>query len=356
MTTIARGELADSARARAHAPRDVADLVRRCSGMSGRHGFRVVARGLSGHIFFDAGRVIHAEFGEDCGLRAVVEMLRVGPVQLEATALAWPSQPSLHLSPELLLSMTERDSSRVMRKVDLPVEPPPLPDPDDALALGLVPPVHPQALRSSGVRRAAISGVMPRVEAEPGEGAVRPGVGGEAGSPSSAAPASARPASIPMSSITLRKPEEPAAARPRAARVATVPVVPAQKVRSSRAVVVSRTAKRPAVAGEPPLPALHELAAPSSEAQPTTMVRIASRGDVLAARGENAEQLAEAAAFIHGLANLIAADFGRHGRANVHLSGQGISLLVARSEVNDIAAALGPSARLTSLLHKVGLK
>jgi hypothetical protein len=90
--------------------------------------------------------------------------------------------------------------------------------------------------------------------------------------------------------------------------------------------------------------------------RPTTMVRIASRGDLLAARGENAEQLAEAAAFIHGLANLIAADLGRQGRANVHLSGNGTSLLVARSEVNDIAAALGPTERINSLLGKVGFK
>ena len=86
------------------------------------------------------------------------------------------------------------------------------------------------------------------------------------------------------------------------------------------------------------------------------MVRIASRGELLAARGDNAEQLAEAAAFIHGLASLIAADFGRQGRANVHLSGHGKSLLVARSEVNDIAAALGPTERISSLLGKVGFK
>ena len=86
------------------------------------------------------------------------------------------------------------------------------------------------------------------------------------------------------------------------------------------------------------------------------MVRIASRGEVLAARGKNAAQVAEAAAFIHGLANLIAQDFGRNGRANVHLSGEGMSLLVARSEVNDIAAAFGPSERVGSLLGKVGLK
>lgn len=91
------------------------------------------------------------------------------------------------------------------------------------------------------------------------------------------------------------------------------------------------------------------------------MVRVTVRGDVLAERGQSSAQLAEAAAFIHGLANLIAADFGRSGglqsgRANVHLSGRGRSLLVARSEVNDIAAALGPSERLAPLLRRVGLK
>jgi hypothetical protein len=121
---------------------------------------------------------------------------------------------------------------------------------------------------------------------------------------------------------------------------------------------VARAAKAAALAPEPGTtlpPPRTAIQAPQGQ-QPTTMVRIASRGDLLAARGENAEQLAEAAAFIHGLANLIAADFGRQGRANVHLSGHGVSLLVARSEVNDIAAALGPTGRIASLLSKVGLK
>ena len=86
------------------------------------------------------------------------------------------------------------------------------------------------------------------------------------------------------------------------------------------------------------------------------MVRIAAHGSVLAARGKHAERLADAAAFMHGLANLIAADLGRNGRANLHLSGDGQSLLVVRSEVNDIAAALGPTTRLASLLSKVGLQ
>jgi len=54
-------------------------------------------------------------------------------------------------------------------------------------------------------------------------------------------------------------------------------------------------------------------------------------------------------------AKLIAADLGRHGRTAVHLKGGGLSLLVVKSEVNDIAAALGPTERLRSLLRKVGL-
>jgi hypothetical protein len=85
------------------------------------------------------------------------------------------------------------------------------------------------------------------------------------------------------------------------------------------------------------------------------MVRVSGRGVLLAARGEDCERLANAAAFIHNQAKLIAADLGRHGRTAVHLKGGGLSLLVVKSEVNDIAAALGPTERLRSLLRKVGL-
>jgi hypothetical protein len=390
MNNIARGNLpaydrghsgtsAAAEQAGASRARDVADLVRRCSRLSGRHGFRVVARGSSGHIFFEAGRVIHAEFGEDCGLRAVVEMLRVGPVLLEAAVQECPAQPSLHLGPELLLSMTERDASRVMRKVELPVEPPPLPDPHAVLEGGLLPPVHPGALHGSGVRR-AISSVLPRVEApadagawgaaepgaervvsEPPGAAPSPPGPPSAGAPASARRAASRPASIPMSSITLQDGREPAEARARLPRVPAARVVRVQQTRS-RSIVAQRAEKRPAPPGEASLPLpQHAPARVAGDGQPTTMVRVTSQGEVLAERGENSGQLAEAAAFIHGLANLIAADFGRpgglrHGRANVHLSGRGLSLLVARSEVNDIAGALGPSERLTPLLRRVGLK
>ncbi|MEY2937211.1 MAG: hypothetical protein RL033_7960 [Pseudomonadota bacterium] len=85
------------------------------------------------------------------------------------------------------------------------------------------------------------------------------------------------------------------------------------------------------------------------------MVRVSSRGTLLAARGAQSEQLANAAAFIHNQAKLVAQDLGRHGRTAVHVRGGGLSLLVVKSEVNDIAAALGPSDRLRSLLRKAGL-
>jgi hypothetical protein len=398
MTITAHGDASVTARTildgEAGAPRDVAELVRQCSQLDGRQGFRVVARGVSGHIFFEQGRVTHAEFGEDCGLRAVVEMLRAGSVLLEPAA-SWPSQPSLHLGPDLLLSMTGKDASRVVRKVDFPGAPPPLPNPEEAkvqaerravagsgassrnapgpAAPGPAAPGHAEPPRSS---RRAISGVMPRMDPplqpsseHPGPMNSRLAPGRE---PGAAAPKQrvsnpsqpARSANPPdPAQRAVSAPRLPEASRPQTAELPTarppaeLPITRAQKARS-RSIVVARAARAEASSGG----AASAVAVPQAPIQaprgqqPTTMVRIASRGDLLAARGENAEQLAEAAAFIHGLANLIAADFGRQGRANVHLSGHGVSLLVARSEVNDIAAALGPTERVASLLSKVGLK
>jgi hypothetical protein len=315
MTKNAFGQssIANPAPAVAHAQRRVADVVRQCTVLDGRQGFRVAGRSASGHIFFESGHVVHAEFGEDCGLRAVVEMLRSGPMTIEPAA-SWPSQPSLHLGPELLLSMMERDASKVMRKVDLPATPPPLPQ-YDMPAAPLVPPVHPDAPRRT------ISGVMPR--------AVEPHGSGDAAPASSRAP----------SPLRVMRAERASAARSLAVR------------RASRQRMLAEEIPQPSLAATDPV-----AASAAAAKSPTTMVRITTRGELLAARGKNAEQVAEAAAFIHGLATLIAADFGRHGRANVHLSGEGMSLLVARSEVNDIAAALGRTERLASLLNKVGLK
>ena len=331
-------------------PRDLPDLIRHAARFGGRHGYRVAAPGASGHIYFDAGRAIHAEFGEDCGLRAVNEMLRSGAVAFEPALGSWPAQATLHLSPELLLSLTERDTSRVVRKVDLPSEPPPLPEPSQAGPAERMPSVHPGAARSASPKR-PVSGIMPKlvgVGAAP-ESSSRPGGGRDSAivpAPTSApAPGSSPPPSSPAALV-------PAPSRAPSA----TPVVRARERRSS-STIASRHV-RAGSAGSAGVPAPPSIAPvpPRAGDQPTTMVRITPQGELLAARGKNAEQVAEAAAFIHGLATAIAADFGRRARANVHLSGDGWSLLVARSEVNDIAAALGPTERVSSLLGKVGLK
>lgn len=330
-------------------PRDLPDLIRHAARFGGRHGYRVAAPGASGHIYFDAGRAIHAEFGEDCGLRAVNEMLRSGAVAFEPALGSWPAQPTLHLSPELLLSLTERDTSRVVRKVDLPIEPPPLPEPFQGGAAELVAPVHSGAARSTSPKR-PVSGIMPKlvgVAAAP-EPSSRPG-GGRASTMTPAPTASMAPISSPAPSAPAGLVSVPSRAP------SATPVVPARERRSS-SIVASRQVREGRAGSVVPAPPSIAPVPPRAGDQPTTMVRITPQGELLAARGKNAEQVAEAAAFIHGLATAIAADFGRRARANVHLSGSGSSLLVARSEVNDIAAALGPTERVSSLLGKVGLK
>jgi hypothetical protein len=85
------------------------------------------------------------------------------------------------------------------------------------------------------------------------------------------------------------------------------------------------------------------------------MVRLTARGKVLTARGKDARRVADAAALIHALAQLIAADLGRRGTPAVHVRGREKSLLVVRSEVNDIAAACGATRRLASLIGRAGL-
>jgi hypothetical protein len=111
---------------------------------------------------------------------------------------------------------------------------------------------------------------------------------------------------------------------------------------------------------EPP-PRLEDAAPLAGDAEvdgepPTTMVRLTSRGLLLAARGDNVARVADAASLIHGLANLIAADLGRRRTAAVHLRGRTKSMFVARSEVHDVAAVYGPTRRLAPLLTKVGLR
>jgi hypothetical protein len=229
---------------------EVGELIRHFCADQGRHGFRLGGRELNGHLFIDQGHVVHAEYGEDFGLNAILKLLRAGPMRLEDWRGAWPRQVSIHLPPERLLDKVAPLGSlldtRVVRKVLLPEEPAP---PATALP-----------------RR-------------------------------SAPPASRSPSPAP-----------PSRSPPRA-----------------------------------------------TLGPPSTMVRLTTRGEVLTARGKDARRVADAAALIHALAQLIAADLGRRGTPAVHVRGRDKSLLVVRSEVNDIAAACGATRRLASLIGRAGL-
>jgi hypothetical protein len=85
------------------------------------------------------------------------------------------------------------------------------------------------------------------------------------------------------------------------------------------------------------------------------MLRLSDRGVLLAARGTQVEQLADAAAFIHCVVKAMASDLGRHGSTSVHLSGGDRSLVVVKSKMSEVAAALGPTSRLDGILRKAGL-
>ena len=118
---------------------DIIELIQRACREGSRRAFRVATPDAKGSLFFDSGYIIHAEFGEDYGLRALAPMLRTGPFVIEPWTGLWPSQRSMHLGVDLLLSMVGRETSsepyqldtRVIRKVDHRAEsprPPPLPE------------------------------------------------------------------------------------------------------------------------------------------------------------------------------------------------------------------------------------
>lgn len=256
---------------------EVGDLIRRYCAVPGRFGFRVGGTEFVGHVFIAGGRVVHAEYGEDYGLEALLHLLQAGPQWIERWTGPWPRQGTMHLSPEVLLGSTMRPGPNpesgapgdtgIVRKVVLP-EPAPLPSFADE-------PAEPGVTLSTRLARA-----------------------------------------LSLAPPAFHSAEERESAPPVAAD------------------------DSPDADGEPP----------------TTMVRLTSRGLLLAARGENVARVADAASLIHGLANLIAADLGRRRTAAVHLRGRTKSMFVARSEVHDIAAVYGPTRRLAPLLTKVGLR
>jgi len=297
-----------------HGATDIVELIRAACGDGSRRALRIASLDATGSIFFDGGHIVHAEFGEDYGLRALAPMLRAGPFVVEPWSGKWPSQPSFHLSAELLLSMVGRDGpnayqldTRVIRKVDHhAVTPPPLPDPSelDFDAFALAAEGQEPAKASLSTRLAATLPAPPLLP------------------PPSSIPSSIPPSIPPRNTLVRAKPS----------RTLPTAVEPAPAA-------VGAAASARAAAGES-----------------SSMVRVSARGALLAAHGRHADRLADAAAFIHGLANSIAVDLGGQGRAAIHLRDRSRSLFVARSEVGDVAAAFGRTSRLASVLRKVGLR
>jgi hypothetical protein len=290
---------------------EVGDLIRRFCAVAGRFGFRVGGVDCVGHVFIAGGRVIHAEYGEDYGLDALMQMLRAGPLWIETWAGPWPRQETLHLSADVLLGSTLRPGpstesiapadTGVVRKVVLP-QPDPLPSFEDE-------PSPPGVTLSTRLAR-ALSLAPPALHSTPPHSTP----------PSTLEPLPAEPSPGVLLEALLRS--GPPSLLPTAEAIAEV-----------------------------------DLDADTGEAEPlTTMVRLTSRGLLLAARGDNVARLADAASLIHGLANLIAVDLGRRRTATVHLRGRTKSMFVTRSEVHDIAAVYGPTQRLAPLLGKVGLR
>jgi len=94
----------------------VADaMLAACSAPGGR-ALCVASPERTGRLFVENQHVVHAEYGNELGLAALVEMLRAGRVRLSPWNGAWPSRRTLRLGPLALLA-----------KSAIPGAPPPLP-------------------------------------------------------------------------------------------------------------------------------------------------------------------------------------------------------------------------------------
>jgi hypothetical protein len=68
-----------------------------------RGAFRVSSEGRQGHLFFEGGQLIHADFGAVTGLDAVVQMLGWRSGSIEPCHAAWPSECTIDMGADALL-------------------------------------------------------------------------------------------------------------------------------------------------------------------------------------------------------------------------------------------------------------
>jgi uncharacterized protein DUF4388 len=104
----------------------LADLIQMNCTSRGRSSCRVSSRGLSGQLFFEDGRIVHACFGEAVGIEAVAHMLALGTGTFEACALPWPHEASVDLPGDVLLLYAAQMLDELRRGgFRLPSVPPP---------------------------------------------------------------------------------------------------------------------------------------------------------------------------------------------------------------------------------------
>lgn len=110
-----------------------------------RGAFRVSSGPHEGHLFFDQGQLIHADFGDVTGLDAVVSMLGWQGGTIEPCRAAWPRESSIDMGADALLlraaqridesssafPVPQEATTRVVRRVAWPAEP--KPEPGEAL-------------------------------------------------------------------------------------------------------------------------------------------------------------------------------------------------------------------------------
>jgi len=68
-----------------------------------RGAFRVSSEGRQGHLFFEGGQLIHADFGAVTGLDAVVQMLGWRGGAIEPCHAPWPPESSIDMGADALL-------------------------------------------------------------------------------------------------------------------------------------------------------------------------------------------------------------------------------------------------------------
>ncbi len=84
--------------------RTVAEAIITACGACERQALYVTGPGCGGRLFIERQHVVHAEYGQEVGLAALVEMLRAGQVRLSAWRGAWPEQRNLRHGPVALLA------------------------------------------------------------------------------------------------------------------------------------------------------------------------------------------------------------------------------------------------------------